>query len=213
MRNAGRTRAARDGQQLIIGPWEPLGIFVGVERRSYLRHQGVPGAPGPADRHPALLRPLAEGRGPCGFRRRAGAHIRHGQERLAYRERMAARPRPSAALLPPQQGQGQCLERGRLAVGGAAGQRAVSTSYLYNPVDPVPTRGGATAGEAGARTRRRLRPVGHRGKADVLVYTTAPLREDTEVTGPVSVTLFASSSRRTQTSRRSSSTSARRGTP
>ena len=31
-------------------------------------------------------------------------------------------------------------------------------------------------------------------RPDVLVYTTSPLREDTEVTGPVSVTLFASSS-------------------
>ncbi len=66
--------------------------------------------------------------------------------------------------------------------------------FLYNPLNPVPTNGGglccyhnAVPGGAFDQT-----PVERR--ADVLVYTTAPLAEDTEVTGPVSLTLYASSS-------------------
>ena len=66
--------------------------------------------------------------------------------------------------------------------------------YLYNPIDPAPTRGGALccdpyfmASGAYDQTPVELRP-------DVLVYSTAPLETDTEVTGPVTVTLYASSS-------------------
>ena len=66
--------------------------------------------------------------------------------------------------------------------------------YVYNPIDPVPTRGGALCCDqffmaSGAYDQRpvELRP-------DVLVYTTPPLEQDTEVTGPITVTLYASSS-------------------
>ena len=66
--------------------------------------------------------------------------------------------------------------------------------YVYNPIDPVPTQGGALCCDqafmaSGAFDQRpvELRP-------DVLVYSTPPLEQDTEVTGPITVTLFASSS-------------------
>ena len=66
--------------------------------------------------------------------------------------------------------------------------------YVYNPFDPVPTRGGSLIGNItplspGAYDQRSVE-----ARPDVLVYTTPPLDEATEVTGPVSVTLFASSS-------------------
>jgi putative CocE/NonD family hydrolase len=68
--------------------------------------------------------------------------------------------------------------------------------YTYDPSDPVPTRGGAlccspahTAGGAFDQRCVESRP-------DVLVYTTPPLSEDIEVTGPLRVTLWASSSAR-----------------
>src|SRR5207249_4216389 len=63
-------------------------------------------------------------------------------------------------------------------------------AFVYDPNDPVPTLGGSTLiiplgvqDQCPVETRR-----------DVLVYTTAPLREPVEVTGPVSVTLYAASS-------------------
>lgn len=67
-------------------------------------------------------------------------------------------------------------------------------SYLYNPRDPVPTGGGAVCcspiyTQGGAFDQRHIE-----SRADVLVYTTALLTEELEVTGPIRLTLFASTS-------------------
>ena len=63
-------------------------------------------------------------------------------------------------------------------------------TFQYDPSDPVPTRGGNTLiipqGVADQS------PVEDR--QDVLVYTSEPLERDLEVTGPIGVRLFASSS-------------------
>jgi putative CocE/NonD family hydrolase len=66
--------------------------------------------------------------------------------------------------------------------------------YLYNPIDPVPTRGGAVIGDPGLAFPGAYDQTRIEQRQDVLVYTTPPLEQDTEVTGPVVVTLFASSS-------------------
>nr|HET6902649.1 CocE/NonD family hydrolase [Ktedonobacteraceae bacterium] len=63
-------------------------------------------------------------------------------------------------------------------------------SYRYDPARPVPFITDATSAQIGgpddyAAIERR---------DDVLVYVTAPLTEDTEVTGPIRVDLYASSS-------------------
>ena len=68
--------------------------------------------------------------------------------------------------------------------------------YVYNPIDPVPTRGGGLCCDpafmaSGAYDNRRIET-----RPDVLVYSTPPLERDTEVTGPITVTLYASSSAR-----------------
>jgi putative CocE/NonD family hydrolase len=67
-------------------------------------------------------------------------------------------------------------------------------SYLYNPLNPVPTNGGGLCcyhnNTPGGAFDQSL--VEHR--ADVLVYSTEPLKEDVEVTGPIRLTLYASSS-------------------
>ena len=71
-----------------------------------------------------------------------------------------------------------------------------SDHFLYNPVDPVPTMGGGLCCYPAALPGGALdqSPIEHR--ADVLVYSTEPLNEDVEVTGPVTVTLYAASSAR-----------------
>ncbi len=64
--------------------------------------------------------------------------------------------------------------------------------FLYNPLNPVPTLGGAHLSgipgvfETGVQEQR---PV--EARADVLVYTSAPLEQDTEVTGHVELELWA----------------------
>lgn len=68
--------------------------------------------------------------------------------------------------------------------------------YVYNPIDPVPTRGGPLAADDGFLPPGAFdqRPVEVR--SDVLVYTTPRLEQYVEVTGPIAVTLFASTSGR-----------------
>jgi len=56
--------------------------------------------------------------------------------------------------------------------------------FLYNPLNPVPTVGAGGIADQRAAERR----------TDVLVYTTPPLAEALEVTGPVRAVLYASSS-------------------
>lgn len=69
-----------------------------------------------------------------------------------------------------------------------------SDSFLYNPLNPVPTNGGGLCcypnSVPGGAFDQSM--VEHR--SDVLVYSTEPLAEDVEVTGPIKLTLYASSS-------------------
>lgn len=66
--------------------------------------------------------------------------------------------------------------------------------FIYDPSDPVPTRGGPLCCDSShlAPGPRDQRPI--EARPDVLVYTTPPLKQDLEVTGHIRVELFASSS-------------------
>ncbi len=60
--------------------------------------------------------------------------------------------------------------------------------YLYDPRDPVPSAGGAMLGpRAGIASQRAVER-----RDDVLVYTSATLAADVEVTGPVTLVLYVS---------------------
>jgi putative CocE/NonD family hydrolase len=62
--------------------------------------------------------------------------------------------------------------------------------YVYDPQDPVPTRGGTTLGMAlGVFDQAKIEERG-----DVLVYTGEALTTHMEVTGPISLKLYAASS-------------------
>jgi len=87
--------------------------------------------------------------------------------------------------------------------GTASGNGALSTtapqaepadSYVYDPANPVPTVGGPLCCDsqhlpAGPRNQKDVE-----ARPDVLVFTTPPLEEDTEVTGQVTLDLFAKTS-------------------
>lgn len=72
--------------------------------------------------------------------------------------------------------------------------------YSYDPADPVLTLGGNhSVGPYNPGLYELAKPGPYdqcptEGRADVLVYTSDPLLQDTEVTGPVRLTLWASSS-------------------
>jgi predicted acyl esterase len=63
--------------------------------------------------------------------------------------------------------------------------------YVHNPDDPVPTIGGRSLGIGGSGPRDQ-RPI--EGRSDVLIYTSDVLDEPVEVTGQVSVHVWAASS-------------------
>ncbi len=67
-------------------------------------------------------------------------------------------------------------------------------TYVYDPRNPVPTRGGGlccweAALPPGAYDQREIE-----ARPDVLVFSTPPLNEELEVTGPIQVNLWAASS-------------------
>ena len=64
--------------------------------------------------------------------------------------------------------------------------------FIYNPADPVPSRGGTFLGtvqEAGMVDQHDVE-----ARDDVLVFTSQPLEEDLEVTGPVTAKLWVATS-------------------
>lgn len=94
---------------------------------------------------------------------------------------------------------------GTLRTDPPAGEGACTT-YRYDPADPVPTVGGnISAAEevlpaGGFDQRGRIGLFGCRdtlplnARHDVVTFQTAPLERDTEVTGPISVRVYLSSS-------------------
>ena len=66
-------------------------------------------------------------------------------------------------------------------------------SFAYDPINPVTSYGGnvcctGTAVQAGAFDQRRME-----ARDDILVYTSEPFKEGTEVSGPITPTLYVSS--------------------
>jgi putative CocE/NonD family hydrolase len=71
---------------------------------------------------------------------------------------------------------------------------SATDKFIYDPMHPVPTTGGPLCCDpehlpAGPRDQQEVE-----ARKDVLVYSTPPLDADVEVTGPVTLDIFASSS-------------------
>ena len=67
-----------------------------------------------------------------------------------------------------------------------------SDTYVYDPNDPVPSLGGSNLGiSLGVQDQRLVE-----SRSDVLVFTSEPLKSSLEVTGPVTVHLWAASTAR-----------------
>jgi putative CocE/NonD family hydrolase len=75
-----------------------------------------------------------------------------------------------------------------------AAKKETADSFVYDPANPVPTVGGPLCCDGvhlppGPRDQSAVE-----ARQDVLVYSTPPLEQDMEVTGPVTLDLFAKSS-------------------
>lgn len=64
--------------------------------------------------------------------------------------------------------------------------KGVPDHYIYNPLDPVPSLGGTMLGpNAGVYLQNKIEE-----NDNILLYTTPPLSEDVEVTGPIELILY-----------------------
>lgn len=82
------------------------------------------------------------------------------------------------------------------ALGDQPARRSATDRYVYDPANPVPTRGGAVCCNPrvfpwGPMDQRSLEQ-----RKDVLTYSTPPLTRDLEVIGPVTVNLYVSTTAR-----------------
>lgn len=71
---------------------------------------------------------------------------------------------------------------------------SVSDSFTFDPRNPVPTTGGSICCEPKVFPPGPLDQRSVEARQDVLVYTSPPLSEDIEVTGPVRTVLYVSTS-------------------
>lgn len=188
----GGTQAARGNQRLVIGPWDHI-------------NWGRP------DSHPApLLHDIgAVGDSPINDVMLAWFdHFLKGQDngvetgpRVDYFV-MGADKWKSAPNWPLPQTQwttfylssaGGIEDRKGELISSAPSAQPPDT-YTYDPAFPAPSLGGHSCcgAQSGPQGPFDQTPVEQR--SDVLVYDTAPLEHDTEITGPVSVRLWAKSS-------------------
>jgi len=77
------------------------------------------------------------------------------------------------------------------ALSTAAPSEEPPDRFTYDPKSPVPTTGSASAGGSMAGDQKEVE-----NRSDVLVYTTPPLQEGVDVTGPLEVVLYVGSSAR-----------------
>ena len=125
-------------------------------------------------------------------RRNAQGRLEHGGAWRAEKEWPLARARPVDYYLHSGGKANSLRGDGILSSEPPAGESP--DVFLYNPRDPVPTRGGGLCCNpyflaGGSYDNRELET-----RPDVLVYSTSPLTKEMEVTGPIMVTLWAVSS-------------------
>jgi len=190
IRNGSKFENARSGQRLIIGPW------------GHLLPYNVPSSRGTGDIDfgPAALIDLNETllRWFDYWLKDVGNGIMEEPPVTVYTlgenrwQQLADWPPPNMRqvrfFLHSEKGANGLKGDGSLSTVPPSNERA--DTYTYDPDDPVPSLGGNNlAIDMGVQDQR---PVEER--PDVLVFTSEPLEEPLEVTGPVTVELWASSS-------------------
>jgi len=176
-RAQGGSEAARTGTKIIVGPWTHGGSFslpgfLELKLRWY--DYWLKGIQNGIDREPPIR-----------------IYVMGADQWRDEREWPLARTRFTPFYLTSGGRANSLRGDGRLSLSppGAAGP---PDRFVYDPENPVYTLGGQISTHAdiwGPRDRRV-----RQDRDDVLVYTTEPLEKDLEVTGPVELKLFVSSS-------------------
>ena len=187
----GGTELARDNQRLVIGPWDHVNWGrPESEPAPLLKDIGAVADSPINDLMLAWFDHFLKGED----------NAVSGKPRVDYFV-MGANTWKSASVWPLSQthwttyylsGPGGTADRKGQLVSAEPGNQAPDT-YTYDPAFPVPSLGGHSCcgAQSGPQGPYDQSPVEQR--SDVLVYTSAPVDHDTEVTGPVSVRLWAQS--------------------
>ena len=191
MKSRGATDAARAGQRLMIGPWNhavPFANLVGAVDFGY--QTGAVSAD-------------IDGQQLRFFDR----HLKGKDVSQASNVRLFVMGinqwRDESEWPIPGTGMRRYFLHSRGRANSASGDGALSTdapgseppdSFLYNPLDPAPTAGGGLCCYPAALSGGAFDQTAVEARSDVLIYSTEPLAEDLEVIGPITLTLYASSS-------------------
>jgi putative CocE/NonD family hydrolase len=190
LRNGAMTQDARSGQRLLMGPWAHLVPYSAPSSRGTGDIDFGPAAR--IDLHAIQLRFFdhhLKGMG-NGLDQEPPVRIFVMGDNVWRDEHEwpLARTRFTLVYLSSGGKANSVNGDGRLGLTAPATQS--TDSYVYDPADPVPTRGGNYIG--GGNGVRDQATVEQRN--DILVYTGDVLERDLEVTGPVVLKLFAASS-------------------
>jgi putative CocE/NonD family hydrolase len=182
------TESARTYQRLIVGPWthaRPTLASTAIGEVSFGPNAGF-------DAEGAMMEWfdhwLKNGGRPALASSPVRLFVMGANEWRDEQEWPLARARPTAYYLSSGGRANTLSGDGRLGTSLPAASPA--DRYTYDPANPVPT--GASGGYS--RTPADQRDVEKRG--DVLVYTSDPLTDGLEVTGPLTATLWIASSAR-----------------
>ena len=192
MKESGATETARAGQKLIIGPWAHSGRTTMAGRHYF----GIMADPAATDIDGMHLRWfdhwLNDGKNGITDEAPVRIFVMGDDQWREEQEWPLARAVETKYYL--HSGGKANSKNGDGALGVDSPQSEPPDVFLYNPADPVPTTGGALCcnpyyAANGAYDQNEVEE-----RQDVLVYSTPPLERDMEVTGPVTVTLWASTS-------------------
>ncbi|MGW0587192.1 CocE/NonD family hydrolase [Streptosporangium sp. NPDC002607] len=190
MKQRGGTAEAREGQRLIIGPWSHTTVSGVFPDRSF----GIGASPEAADMtgaHLAFFDRWLRGRKDA---LDSMAPVRIFVMGIDQWRDEQGWPLPDTRYIPYfLDGSGPA----NTAVGSGSltsdkPESNFTDAYLYDPHRPVPTLGGSVMRPTGFNGPTDQRPV--QSRDDVLCFSSGVLDEAVEVTGPVSATLFVSSS-------------------
>jgi len=73
------------------------------------------------------------------------------------------------------------------------GEKDITDKFVYDPMNPVSTHGGGFCCMGEVYKPGALDQRSQEARSDILVYSTEPLKEGLEVSGPIDVTLYVSS--------------------
>ena len=197
MKHAGGGERAREGSRLLIGPWSHATASLGGAAGDY--NPGALGSPDAIDLHGQWIgffdRWLRDHE-PTESANEAPVSIFVMGENRWRPE--AAWPIERAVATEFFLGSGGRANSaggdGKLLADLPASQHSTPDHYLSDPRDPVPTVGGQLCCPVHWSPSGALNQNAVEARSDVLVYTSDPIESPTEISGPVTVILYAATS-------------------